>query len=135
MKKGLSLVEVVVAIGVLAMSVLALMGVLTGIFKLSAQTDESAVAMRGAQELLDRLRTDSMELPSLAVSFDGAANEPKLQGFPPDPYPKQQIEGQEFAYRVEWEPVPGKVDLYLVHIGVHWGKNHQVKLDSYVFRP
>ena len=85
LKRGFSIAEVVVAIGLLAFSLLALVGVLTGIMKLSTQNENFDRAVSTSQELLDRIRHGPVKPPSTEHIFQGKVPDPKVSDFPPPP--------------------------------------------------
>jgi len=128
---GLSLAEVILAFGLLAVAILSLIGVATSGLGLMARGNELTTATSLGHEFLERVRADPSGLPS-AGSFLGSVPTPLLDGFPPSPYPGETIQGQSYTINVTTEPVPDTERLVAVEVVVRWGERSQVRLVSYV---
>ena len=124
-----------VAMAVLSISVLTLAGLLIANLQLSSQNRESVAAAQAAQSMLEQIRAGEVALPSSARTFQGALNEPRQDGFPPSPYPQIQANQTTILYDVQIEPVAGRNGLFWIKIRAHWGVQHGLELESYVFRP
>ncbi|MBS2033974.1 hypothetical protein JST97_03250 [bacterium] len=134
-RKGFGLLETLLAITLLTLSVLLLCNVLTTALKLSSQNRESTVAALSAQQILEQIRA-GVTPPTGASTFDGANPDPPTsQGFPPAPYPSQDLDGRIYTYRVETRPFAGKPGLYDITLSVNWSGGHRAVLESHVFLP
>ena len=134
-QKGFGLLETLLAVTLLTLSVLLLCSVLTSALKYSTQNRESAVAAQGAQQILEQIRA-GIHPPAGNSLFDGANHDPPTaQGFPPSPYPDQNLDGRLYTYRVSSQEVPGKPGLYDISLRVSWSGGHQAVLESHVYLP
>lgn len=126
--RGLTLLETVLALGLLPVLVLSLFFLFGRVLRLQAQSDDLGRAGEGARSLMEEIRAlPYARLPATA-SFDGAAHQPaNAQGFPPAPYPSQEIDGRLYAYRVRVDPDGnGRA----VRVEAVWPPNHKVVLET-----
>jgi len=124
-----------VALALLSLAVLTLCALLISGLQLSSQNRDSVAAAQGAQTILEQVRSREVALPAAATTFRGEANDPTLNGFPPAPYPVYQVGEYRILYTVRSEPVAGRPGLYWLGIEAHWGQQHRLDLEAYVFRP
>ncbi len=132
-KCAYSLAEVIFAIGLLALCLFVLMGVMISSLKLSGQNSEAVQAQQFAQQLLEKSRPPTL-ISATSQIYDGRQSNPPINGFPPAPYPSAQVAGQDYKFlvRVEPETTPKLVS---VHVTVFYGDSHQVDLESSIFQP
>ncbi|MFN8613695.1 MAG: hypothetical protein U0931_39540 [Vulcanimicrobiota bacterium] len=124
-----------VAIGLLSLAALTLCVLMILALQLSAQNRDSIAAAQGAQAMLERIRSREVSIPNLACDFDGTVNQARLQGFPPAPYPLAGVGEYRIQYRVHSEPVSSRPGLYWIRIQAVWGRQHELAVQAYVFRP
>ena len=133
--KGFGLLETMLAVALLASSVLLLCQVLLSALKLSGQSRDSTMAAQSAQQILEQVRA-GVRPPATAASFDGANNDPRTaDGFPPQPYPGQQLDGRSYSYLVRTRPIAAKPGLYDISVTVNWTGGHRAQLETHVFLP
>lgn len=134
-ERGFGLLETLLAVSLLALSVLLLCSVLISALKLSTQNRESSAAAQSAQQILEQIRA-GIHPPAGSAVFDGANNDPvTADGFPPSPYPSQNLDGRVYSYRVQSKAIVGKPGLYDISLRVSWSGGHQTVLESYVYLP
>ena len=121
------------AIALLALGALSLLGVLIYGLRLSGLNREATQAAQLAQQLLENSR--GALLPTALATFDGAAGDPRVNGFPPAPFPSVEVAGQTYFFKVVSEPVAAQTSLYSVRVKVSWNGNHQAELQTYYYRP
>ncbi len=135
MRKGFSLIETVFAVALLAVLALGLLALFINGLKLSTQNRESTKCAKVGQQLLENLRDRSLEFPKTAQSFRAIDGDPPTHGFPPAPYPRVDLGGQEYLIEVQLDPVAGHLHLYSVRVQVSWPDgSHQVQLQTYYLR-
>ena len=132
---GYSLLEVMVALGLLGVIALACVLTLSGSLRLTAQNREALQATQVAQQLLEKTQQGNT-LPAGSSRFDGRQSTPSapVAGFPPDPYPSVNIAGQNYLLEVVSEPVAGTPELYSVMVYVYWNPDHKIQLQTFVHR-
>ena len=127
--------ETLLAVALLASSVLLLCLVLISALKLSGQSRDSTIAAQSAQQILEQVRA-GVRPPGTSATFDGANNDPKTAGgFPPTPYPSQKLDGRSYTYPVQSRPIAAKPGLYDVTVTVNWSGGHRAQLETHVFLP
>lgn len=126
---ALTLAEVIIAIGLLSMVLLMLVGVFIGGLQLMARSEVHTEASSIGREVIETIEDEGgfSALPSSMASFDGAVPHPKLDGFPPDPYPKATRGGREYIIRVEVRSPSSRLGAVLVT--VKWNEG-QIKLEK-----
>lgn len=88
--RGFSLAEVLLALGLAALTLLSLISVLIGGVRLLETSQEVSEATSVGRELMERIKSRA-DLPANAV-FDGRVPDPpQAGGFPPSPYPARQL--------------------------------------------
>lgn len=105
---GLTLAEVLMAVGILAMVLIFVIGVFIGGLNLMERSEVHTDASSIGRELLETIEDEGgfAALPSDDVIFDGKVPTPRVDGFPPEPYPVAQ-RGREYTIRVEVRKPPG----------------------------
>lgn len=135
MKPGrgaLTLAEILLATGLLAVSVLTTLTVFGLGLRLSSQSREAQVATQLASSVLERAIGGDVTLPVGPVSFDGQAPD---HGFPPAPYPQTQVGATLFRVKVRSTPDAALVGLYTVRVEVSWSADKSVVLSTQCHQP
>lgn len=132
--------EVVVALGILAVALLGTIQVFLGGVTLSAQSTQLATAGELGRQVLDRARAQGYaSIPPGQNLFDGSATVPTPPagtGFPPTPYPSSTIDGTRYdiIVRTDTVPVVGAISPpRSVQVQIRWGRNHKVELETYLY--
>lgn len=139
MRRGYSLMELVLALGVVTVAVLALITVFISGLELSARSRDLATATELARAVMERtklnLRTAGFAyVPAGSYTFDGRAPAPRVGAppldFPPDPYPGvPNLNGQRYSVLVTGsEPNPGK--LKEMRVEVLFGPSSRVVVET-----
>jgi len=115
-KKGLSLIEVLIALGVLAVGILAIIGIFPSIFRLNANSWNTTEVMLLAQEKMDEI----------------LANNQYISTSPQEDYPSQiprDSQGNPTGYRKWWgEADPGgNTNIQIIKVEVVWIESGRVK--------
>lgn len=139
-RRAFTIMEVVVALGILAVALLGTVQVFLGGVTLSAQSTQLATAGEMGRQILDRARAQGYaSIPPGQNTFDGSApvpTPPSATGFPPTPYPSITIEGTRYdvIVRTDTVAVPGAISPpRSVQVEVRWGRTHQVSLETYLY--
>lgn len=122
--RGLSLIEVVLAIVILGLLSVSLILFFLSQARFGRDTKERVAATAIAAQFMERLKqVPHAQIPS-GSSFDGAGPDPQTpEFFPPAPYPVQVSEGVEYTLRVSISTIvtPGPAeDLKNVFLEVSW---------------
>ncbi len=131
-RSGLSLLETVLALAVLAMAFLSVLAVFTGSLQLMLRADQTTAATEAGRQLLERIKAQGM-VPVAPAVFDGRRPDgttgapPQL--FPPAPYPVVRMEGRDYYLLVETSRPA--VDLVSVNVTVFWDRS-QLSLETYL---
>lgn len=91
--KGLTLMEVVLALGIIGFALLTMVGVYASGLRLMTRGEELTGAAEVGRQLLDNVRRAGFGyVPDGTVAFDGRLNQPSdpATGFPPGPYPGRE---------------------------------------------
>lgn len=120
------------AVALAALALLALIGVFVASLRLTSQNREAVAATHLAGELLERARSlDYSVLPQTVTVFRGNLPDPAVNGFPPAPYPRVSMGGQEYVFEVRVEPGPPPGELLAVQVVTRYN-DHHVTLQSYL---
>lgn len=128
--RALSLAEVIIAVGVLAIAILAITGMFTRGFIMLGQSRQVTEATNAGQALLETMTARDPAEISEGV-FDGRIPTPPNSdiGFPPAPYPRTE-QGYPMVVRASRTGAPpGTVS---VIVEVHYSQNSKVTLATYV---
>lgn len=128
-REGATLAEIIVALGVVSIALLAIMGVLiksTGALRADRKV---AQASNIARQVLEAVRAGGIEIPAGTVTFDGRTGQAPVNDFPPAPYPQTTNEEGDFFVVVEVKPRPPS--LKSVTVSVYWDVETRVTLQSY----
>ena len=126
---GLSLLEILIAIGLVAFALLTLMGVYISNLKLVDQSSHISDATEVGREMLERIKeVEYADLPPAPSLFDGGAGMPQVGGFPPEPYPVKTINGVDYAIEILLQP---EGNLVSVTAKVSWSDS-TITLQTYL---
>jgi len=131
--------EVMIAIGLLAVAALSLLTVFIGGLRLMQRSNETAAATDVAKATLEAIKRD-FRLHGLAAigsgtyTFDGRIpDEADTSGpsvFPPAPYPSRTIGGQEYILVVEGREEGTR--LRRIKVSVYWNENQPLVLETII---
>jgi type II secretory pathway pseudopilin PulG len=128
--KGVTLAELVVAMGIVSVALLAIMGVLIQSTGALNSDRKISTASQLARQVMEAVRAGGhLTIPEGTVTFDGRADHPKVNDFPPDPYPGVKVDEGEFHISVTAERKPP--NLKSVTVEVYWDVDKKVALQSY----
>ena len=86
--RGLNLLETILATGLIALSLLVLLGVFTQGLRQLGQARQLTEATGLARDVLEACRVNGVDsLPPTLTVFDGGRGDSSVGGFPPAPYP------------------------------------------------
>ncbi|MBI3924632.1 MAG: hypothetical protein HY319_03755 [Armatimonadetes bacterium] len=128
LRQGVTLMEILIAIGIVAIAILALVAVFISGTKLVAQSQEVATGTQVARAELERIRDSGYDrVPDTDLTFDGRIPDATVSGFPPLPYPSSP-EGYQVVVTVSQR------GYYLksVTVEAHWGSDQRVVLQTYL---
>lgn len=131
-RRGINLAEIMLAVGILAVAMLALIGVFTSGLRLLAQSRDSQTATQLARQVLEQVRV-SGNVPHNALTFDGSTPTPAVAGFPPAPYPTATVANLPFTLFVTTQPI--RPDFVAVRVEVRWQQKHRVMTESCFYAP
>ncbi len=102
-RRGSSLAEVLLAAGILTTVLLLLVGVFIGGLNLMERSEVYTTASNVAREVFETLQDEGgfAALPLEPSEFDGSRPDPRVDRFPPEPYPVATRNGREFTISLE----------------------------------
>lgn len=131
--RGLTVTEVVIALGILAVAILAIVAAFLGALELNSRSLEMSVATQVGRDFLEQAKENGYDkVPEGTFTYQGANNDPPTaDGFPPAPYPRVQANGRDYTLLVR---VSTKgATLKVVAVEVSWGKQGRVILETYLY--
>jgi len=131
-RRGINLAEIMLAVGIVAVAMLALIGVFTSGLRLLAQSRDSQTATQLARQVLEQVRV-SGNVPHNALTFDGSVPTPRVAGFPPPPYPTATVANLPFTLFVTTQPI--RSDFVAVRVEVRWQQQHRIMTESCFYAP
>lgn len=123
--KALSLLEIMLALAVLAILSLSLILILTGGLKLFSFSERADVANSLAKEMMERIAEG--EVQPWEGTFDGRIPSEQIYGFPPKPYPSKVV-GREYHYLVNVASQDER--LWHLKVEVYEGTRRAASLES-----
>lgn len=107
-RRGMSLMEVVLAVGLAALTLLLLIGVITGGTRLMARSSSIATSTEVARQFLEVARRNGHgKLPESPRVFDGRTPDAAVGDFPPAPYPQAEVGGRRYPLRISVDRATG----------------------------
>ena len=142
-RAGYSVMEALVAVGLLAVAALALLTVFIGGLKMMQRSNEMAAANDVARSVLEAIKRDyalydDPLFPVGAYKFDGRVPDDKFDDdplvdpppFPPDPYPAVKVNGTEYKVVVSGNEEASR--LKRVKVEVYWNDNRPISLETLI---
>ena len=140
--KGLTLSEIIVALGLITTAALALIAAFLGGYRMMTQSTNLSMATEVGRELLETIKSNGYE-STMTGDFDGripdpatvvpvVAGVPPYPDFPPAPYPTGVRDGQE--YRIELLSTQHSDTTRLLRVLVHWGEGHHTSLATIIHK-
>lgn len=135
-KGAFTITEVIISVGLLAVSLLAVIGLFTSALRFQKQSKRRGEAIEKAKAILERIRAAPNVVPAAPRSWTGgqmvftplAAGPPT---FPPQPYPYDPVSG--FAFDVTIDSVDAKrPGMKLVRVVVRGDDGKQVELQTLI---
>ena len=127
--RGFSLAEMLLALGLLSVGLLALIGVLTGGLHLMSKSEEITSATQVARSVIERIK----DMEPAAVPENGTfggSNLANSSGFPPAPFPTTQSNGRTYDLTVTTTRVgPHTVSL---EVTVTWEDGGKLTCETYL---
>jgi len=130
-RRAYSLLEIMLAVGLLSFAVLTMIGLYASSFKLLANGRDLTAATDVARAELTALQEVKFsDLPDTALTYDGRVAGAVPQAFPPAPWPTTTVNGRKFSLVVAVRPrTPTLKELT---VRVHWGPSGSVTLQTLV---
>jgi hypothetical protein len=127
-----TLSEVILSVGLLAIALLAVIGLFTGAIRLQSQSQERGEATNLARRLMERIRSEPNVVPAAPATWIGGemAFTPFDLGppsFPPAPYPFER--GYSLDVFLENSARPG---MKLVRVVVRWDGGRKLAFQSLI---
>lgn len=137
--RGLSLAEVMVSTGMLAVAALSLLTVFIGGLRLMQRSNEMAAANDVAKSVLEAVKRDvgahgMSAVPSGALTYDGRIPDSEdlttPEPFPPDPYPAITVNDTD--YRIVVSSANEGTRVKRVKVMVYWDDNTPLILETLI---
>lgn len=142
-RAGYSVMEALVAVGLLAVAALALLTVFIGGLKMMQRSNEMAAANDVARSVIEAIKRDyalydDPLFPPGAYSFDGRNPDDRFDEdplvdpppYPPDPYPAVKVNGTEYKIVVSGHDEASR--LKRVKVEVYWNDNRPISLETLI---
>jgi len=126
-KRGLSLMEVMIALGIVAFALVTMIGVYISSIRLMTRGEEMTKASEIAQTSLEQAKLLGYgNVPEVETTFDGRVPNPQVAGFPPPPYPA--LDNYDIVFKTD------KLEdgLKSVTVKVFYDKRSHVTLQTYL---
>jgi type II secretory pathway pseudopilin PulG len=128
-----TLTEVMLAVGLLAVAILAVIGLFTSTIRMQVHSQERAAATSLARRMMERVRSEPNVVPAAPASWIGGelASTPLDSGpppFPPAPYPFEN----GYALDVYLEQYPPRPDMKLVRVVVRWDGGKSLEIQTLI---
>ncbi len=122
---GFTLLEIVLALGLTTLILLAVFYVMIGSLQSFQRAEEVSVVRALAREEIERVK--ERNVPLVAGLFDGSVPTPQLDGFPPPPYPVSAD-----GYTVVVNSVAMDERLFSLVVEIYEGKQRLTSLETVV---
>ena len=123
--KGVFLLEIIIALGVVVVAILGLMAAFTAGLKMMNESEK----ISAATEIVEQVKTTGYDKTTVGT-YDGWIGEPAdgTTGFPPAPYPQVKKQDQDYWLEVECAQVSPVVRM--LSVDVHWDSQGKVTLKT-----
>ena len=121
------------AFGIVAVAILAIVSGFLGAIELNARSVDTAVASQVGRDFLERVNELGYDaVPDGNFTFTGANNDPRTaEGFPPAPYPKVEANGKEHVLQVRVTTKGATLKVVVVEITS--GKHGKASFETYLY--
>lgn len=129
-QKGVTLIEVMLALGILAVALLSLIAVFTSGLKLARASDQVTTASTVGQEFLELVKGKGYTQTAVGT-YDGRVSTPQdtATGFPFAPYPSVKRESGDYTLVVDCQDVTSTIRG--VKVEVYWDTQKGGKVTFY----
>ncbi len=133
LRRGLTLLEIILAIGIVAVAILAMILVFTKGLRLVSQSSQVTGATQVARQMLEVVKERGYAQITTG-NYDGTV--PDLPngttGFPPLPYPSVVLNKIEYTISVEATTAGMPANLIAVKVDVFWNARSKVTMQTYI---
>lgn len=121
------------ALGIVAMAILALVTGFIGAIQMNARAVDTAVASQVGRDFLERVHEFGYDnVPEGSFTFNGAADDPRTaEGFPPSPYPRIEANGQVHTLTVRVSTKGATLKVVVVEVTA--GKRGRATFETYLY--
>ena len=132
-KRAVTVAEVMMALGIVAIAILALVTGFIGAIEMNARSVEMAVASQVGRDFLERVNEFGFEnVPEGTFVFTGATGDPQTaEGFPPAPYPRVEANGQVHTLTVRVSTKGATLKVIVVEVTC--GKRGRASFETYLY--
>lgn len=136
LRRGLTIIESVLAMGIIGIALLSLLLVFTNGMKMLSQTSQLNTATDLGREFLEQVRFNGAALVTPGV-FDGRVGTPRdpSTAFPPAPYnPNGPVKrmGGDYDLVVTADATGMPAGVIAVKVEVYWNERGKVALETYL---
>lgn len=130
MKRGLTVLEILVATGIVAAGILALIGLFTQGLRAVRQAGDLTQATHVGREVLEAIRQGQRLhgfafIPAGSYQFAGG---PPAGAFPPPPYPERTVQGRHYQIRVSGQQLSATLKSVVVEVA--WSESQKIRLET-----
>ena len=120
------------AVGLLAVAILAVLGVFMSGLEMSRKSQDKTVALELGQEFFENLKTAGgyAAIPPGAGVFDGRLPDLQVSGFPPAPYPSLEVNGVAYQIIVRYGQHSSLAEVRAVMTEIRWGETGRATLET-----
>ena len=129
MKRGFTLLEVILALGLVPILALSLFFLFSRSLRLRRQADDVTRGTEVARLEMEAIRRLQFNQIPAAITCDGALATPPSGGFPPAPYPQLLQDGQLYTLRVDTASENG---CRAVRVQVSWPGAHSLFVETLI---
>ncbi|MBI3924008.1 MAG: hypothetical protein HY319_00555 [Armatimonadetes bacterium] len=118
-RRGLTLLEIMIALGITSFTLLTMIGVYASGLHLMARSKGITTGTELGREVLEMAREQGFtSVPAEEVTYDGRVPDPghAFLGFPPEPYPAATVDGKTYPMVVKVSPVSDQLKSITVQV-------------------
>jgi type II secretory pathway pseudopilin PulG len=132
--RGFTVAETILAFGLVAIALLAVVGLFTSSFRLQNRSTSLTTGTEIAREQLEVIKLLGRDAPPpIDAEYDGSVPTPQEDsGFPPPPYPFIVREGIIYTLSIKVEPAPDTATAKVVTVQVSWKDGGKAELQTYL---
>jgi uncharacterized protein (TIGR02598 family) len=133
--RGLSLIEVLLAIGLVAVAALTMISMFLYGLEASAKSSDIAAATAVGQQIVERVRRMHKlqgfgATPTGSFVFDGRVPQPAVANFPPSPYPEATLNKRRYPVVVTGTQPSGF--LKTMRVEVYYEPGKKITLETHI---